>query len=305
MKMRYHQTILISCEVPWDENEQFLSDLFRAQVAHATASGFHDVYVFGTAGEGYAVTNKQFTEIVEVFAEETLRDGIHPQVGVIGLSSGQVIERIEIAHRLGFRAFQISLPSWGMLNDSEMLRFFEHVCGSFPDSKFLHYNLMRTKRLLTATDYRRVADRVPNLAATKNTGLTIPATAELMRTVPEIQHFFGETLLPIGTLYGECSLLSSFGPMMPRKTHELFSYARKRQFDKLFTFQRDYMVVVEDVIAPMRKESLIDGAYDKLLVRLGGVDIPLRLLSPYQGFDESVYEECRRTLHEKYADWLG
>ena len=48
----------------------------------------------------------------------------------------------------------------------------------------------------------------------------------------------------------------------------------------------------------------IDGAYDKVLVRLGGLPMPLRLLSPYEGLPMSVYEECRRVLHEKYPDWV-
>jgi len=302
---RYHQTILISCEVPWDENEEFMAGAFRAQVRHALASSFHDVYIFGTAGEGYAVTNSQFAQVAEVFAEETLRPGVSPQVGVIGLSTGIVVERLRIAHALGFRAFQISLPCWGALNDQEMFRFFEGVCGTFPDSRFLHYNLMRTKRLLTPGDYRALADRVPNLAATKNTGLTVQAVGDLIRLTPEIQHFVGEALLPTASLHGECSLLSSFGPMAPRKTQELFGYARAKRWDKLFTFQRDYLLMVEDVIAPMRWQTLIDGAYDKLLARLGGVEMPLRLLPPYQGFSEEVFQECHRILHEKYADWLG
>jgi dihydrodipicolinate synthase/N-acetylneuraminate lyase len=303
--MRYHQTILISCEIPWDERERFLPDLFRAQVRHALASGFHDLYIFGTAGEGYAVTTTQFAEIATVFAEETRLPGVHPQVGVIALSTATVLERLHIAHQLGFRTFQISLPAWSPLNDTELLRFFDDVCGAFPDSRFLHYNLLRSRRLLTPADYRLLAARIPNLAATKNTGLTVQAAAQLMEAAPDIQHFFSEALLPTASLYGECSLLSSFGPMLPQKTHELFRYARLRQWDKLFLFQRDYLRVVEDVIAPLRRQSLIDGAYDKVLVRLGGVPMPLRLLSPYQCFSEETYLECERILQERYPDWIG
>jgi dihydrodipicolinate synthase/N-acetylneuraminate lyase len=297
--------VLVSCEIPWDDREQFLEDIFRQQVRHAIASGFHDVYVFGTAGEGYAVDTPRFRRIVEVFWEETQAPGVVPQVGVIGLSTAQVVERISFAHQLGFRAFQISLPSWGVLNDREMLRFFQDVCGQFPDSQFLHYNLMRTKRLLNARDYRRIADAVPNLCATKNTGTTVYSTMELLRETPDIQHFFGEAMFATGCLHGECSLLSSFGPMVPAKTFEFFEYGRTKQFDKLFTFQAEYLRMVEDVIAPMRKVDLIDGAYDKVLVRLGGIPMPLRLLSPYEGFSEEVYEQCRQTLDTRYSSWKG
>jgi dihydrodipicolinate synthase/N-acetylneuraminate lyase len=302
---RYHQCILVSCEIPWDENEQLLEDLFRAEVRHALVSGFNDLYIFGTAGEGYAVDTSRFQRIVEIFREETSRPGVFPQVGVIALSTAQVKERIGFAHKIGFRAFQISLPSWGVLNDNEVMRFFEDVCGAFPDSKFLHYNLMRTKRLLGAADYRRIVERVPNLCATKNTGTTPHSTLELLRGTPEIQHFLGEAMFAQGCLLGECSLLSSFGPMIPRKSNELFELGRTRQVEKLAEASAAYLRMTEDVIAPLRKKALIDGAYDKVLVRLGGVDMPIRLLSPYESFTEADFEQCRATLHGKYADWIG
>src|SRR5262249_38093215 len=252
----------------------------------------------------YAVDNPRFQHIVEIFREETSGENIFPQVGVIGLSTATVREKIAFAYKIGFRVFQISLPSWGALNDTEMLKFLVDVCGAFPDAKFLHYNLMRTKRLLTAQDYRRIADVVPNLAATKNTGTTVSSTAELMKLTPEIQHFFGEAMFPTGCLHGACSLLSSFAPMFPARSKELFEYGRPGQIEKLFRFQKEYLDAVEDVISPLRRSALIDGAYDKALVRLGGIDMPLRMLSPYEAFSEDVFEECRSILHSRYSTWL-
>ena len=104
-KPRYPQAILISCEVPWDENEQLLEDVFRQEIRHALDS-FSHVYIFGTAGEGYAVDTPRFRRIVEVFRDET-RSAAHAQVGVIALSVPQFHERIRFAYDLGFREFQI------------------------------------------------------------------------------------------------------------------------------------------------------------------------------------------------------
>jgi dihydrodipicolinate synthase/N-acetylneuraminate lyase len=303
--IRYPQAILISCEVPWDEQENLLEDIFRQEIRHVLGAGFRHLYIFGTAGEGYAVDLPRFRQIAGIFREETNLDGVHAQVGVIALSVAQFQERLTIAYDLGFREFQVSLPSWGPLNDREMLKFFKDVCLPFPGAKFLHYNLPRTKRVLTGLEYRRIADAVPNLAATKNTGTTVNGTMDLLRHAPDLQHFFGEAMFPTGCLHGECSLLSSFGPLFPKRTHELFGYGRTRQWDKLFPFQAEYLRGVEEVIAPLRRQSLIDGAYDKVLVRLAGVPLPLRLLSPYESFSEEVFTECQGILMEKYADWLG
>lgn len=303
--MRYHQAILVSCEIPWDEEERLIEEAFRKAVRNTLAQGFENLYIFGTAGEGYAVDTETFRRVAQIFFEETRAPAVHPQVGVIGLSSAAVRERVAIAHRIGFRMFQISLPSWGALNDAETLRFFNDVCGRFPDSRFLHYNLLRTKRLLTAGDYSRIADAVPNLVATKNTGTTVATTAALMQQAPEMQHFFGEAMFPTGCLFGQCSLLSSFGPMIPSRSKLLFELGQTGQIEKLFRFQKDYLTMTEDVIAPLRRTPLMDGAYDKVLMRLGGNEMPLRLLSPYDCFSEEVYQECHAILHSRYADWLG
>lgn len=301
---RYPQTVLVSCEIPWDEQQNLLEEVFRDEVRMVLELGFKHLYVFGTAGEGYAVDTARFRQVVHIFYEETHGDDVHAQVGVIGLSTANIVERIAFAHAAGFRAFQISLPSWGAVNDVELLTFFEDVCGAFPDSQFLHYNLPRAKRVLNGADYRRLADAVPNLVATKNTGGGSQRAADLMRHAPELQHFFGEDNFMHGCMFGECSLLASLGPMVPHKTWEYFEAGRARRLDALLRLHHGFLSLLGDVFGPLLAKERIDGAYDKLIVRLGGLEeMPLRLLSPYQGFSEEEYQVCKRIFHEKYPDW--
>ena len=94
MGKRYHQAILVSCEIPWDENFRFMEDVFRDEVKGCREVGYNDLYVFGTAGEGYPVTTPMFQPIVEVFRQETDKPGVHAMVGVIGMSTAQVAEQL-------------------------------------------------------------------------------------------------------------------------------------------------------------------------------------------------------------------
>lgn len=300
---RYRQAILVSCQVPWDDQERLLEQQFREQIRYYLRCGYRDMYIFGTAGEGHAVDTERFVRIVEVFRAETEGVDVSPMVGVIGLSTATIVERLRIAYRIGFRMFQISLPSWGALNDAELLRFFTDVCGAFPDCQFLHYNLLRSRRILTASEYRRLADAIPNLVATKNTGTTVATTLQLMREAGDLQHFFGESMFPTGCAAGECSLLSSFGAFAPRKTREFFELGRAGRLEDLLRLQRAYLTMAADLQAPTRGWELMDGAYDKMWVRLAGLDMPLRLLSPYESFPEEVFQQCRRILYEQYPDW--
>jgi dihydrodipicolinate synthase/N-acetylneuraminate lyase len=302
---RYPQAILISCESPWDEHERLMEDMFRREVRMVLSQGFRHVYVFGTAGEGYAVDTPRFKQIVNIFREETNQPDVHAMVGVIGLSSANIIERIQIAYDIGFRTFQISLPSWAPLRDEEVLRFFNDVCGAFPDSGFLHYNLPRAKRLLTGIEYRRIADAVPNLVATKNTGGGLERARDLMIHAPEIQHFFSEANFIHGCHYGPCSLLSSFGPLSPQKAHALFKAGLAGRTNEMHALQHAYHDLLRIVFGPLLDEARIDGAYDKMIVRLGGLtDFPLRLLSPYSGFSEIQYAQLAERMHAHFGDWL-
>ena len=304
MAKRYHQAILVSCEIPWSEKEELLEDAFRREVGASLAS-FNNVYIFGTAGEGYAVTTSQFKDIVGIFREETDRDGVHPMVGVIAMSTPQAVERVGLAYDMGFRVFQIALPPWGELNDDEYMTYFKDVCGGFPDAKFIHYNLPRARRVLLGPDYRRLEEAVPNLAGTKNVRTDITEINSIATHTSELQHFWGEEAFAHGCLYDECSILSSWGALFPSKTKEYFHYGVTGQIEKLFRMQVEYMRVMDAFEEPTSGYERINGAWDKMIVRASGVDMPLRLLSPYQGFSSEVFERCIGAVSEKFPEWLG
>ena len=93
--------------------------------------------------------------------------------------------------------------------------------------------------------------------------------------------------------------------MTPHKTWEYFEAGRTQQVEKLFRLQHDFHKTGMDILSPVWGKERIDGAYDKIIVRLGGLEkMPLRLLSPYQSFTEAEYQACKRILHEKYPDWV-
>ncbi len=278
---RYPRAILVSCEIPWDENGQLQEGVFRRSV-QSTLQHFNHLYIFGTAGEGYAVSQAQFRRIVDIFYDETRGDDVHPMVGLIGMSTPLVLEKLQYAYERGFRAFQIALPSWGRLTDAEVMTLFRDVCGAFPAARFLHYNLPRAGRVLEAPDYRPLVDALPNLVATKNTGGGHKRASELVSEVGELQHFLGEGNFLQGSLYGECSLLTTFGSLSPHKVRDYFAAALAGGFPSMLVMQRGFHDLLADLFKILAGESKIDGAYDKLWVRLGGFEeMPLILLSPY------------------------
>jgi dihydrodipicolinate synthase/N-acetylneuraminate lyase len=303
---RYPAEIMATAVIPWTAGWQLDEGLFRREVAMLLAAGYRHLYVFGTAGEGYAVSDEQFLQITRVFVEALHAGGgedVEPMVGVISLSLPTIVARIAAARELGVRRFQISLPSWGALDEAEIFIFFEQVCGRFPDCQFLHYNLPRAKRLVTPDEYARLAAAHPNLVATKNTTDAMARVRGLLERAPMLRHFLGETGFAYGSLFGECGLLISIASTNARMGREYFEAGRARDAGTLMRLEGELQQTGRGLARLVSDGERIDGAYDKVLWKLHDPEFPLRLLPPYRAADPDAAERFVAYLREQFPHW--
>jgi dihydrodipicolinate synthase/N-acetylneuraminate lyase len=300
---RYHSCILAACCVPWKEDGGLAEEIFRREIRNLLAHLTRDLYLFGTAGEGYAVSDEQFDEIVRIFREETNQPDVRAMVGIISLSLSTMIERIERAREIGIRHFQISLPSWGALSDGELKQFFKETCGRFPDCAFLHYNLMRTKRLVTPEEYGRLACEHPNLVAAKNSTDSMERIQGLMAKAPQLQHFFTETGYGYASQIGECGLLISIASVHFAEAKRYFDAGWRGDSAKLLRGQQELLGMISDIVTLGRAEAHMDGAYDKVFCKIHDREFPLRLLSPYAGLSDETFQKIVALIQSKYPRW--
>jgi len=299
---RFPRCILGTRCIPWDEHGEFVESIFRRGIRSTLSVGTRHQYVFGTAGEGYAVTDRQFDQITAAFADEMHQGGAEPMVGVIGLSLGTMCERIRRCHDQGINLFQISLPAWGALNDRELFSFFANVCGAFQDCRFLHYNLPRAKRLVTGPEYGRLADAHPNFVATKNTSDSLSHIQSLQEDAPQLQHFLSERGYAHGSVFGECGILASLIMNWP-KLHALLDAGIRGDIAAMTTIQRECSLVLQTLFEVV-PAGRIDGAYDKLFEKMYDAEFPLRLLPPYDGSTDDEFHAFVRLLSDRLPDWI-
>lgn len=290
---RFPPAIVATCVVPWTAQFELDEPRFRRNIREQLVRLTRHLYVFGTAGEGYAVSDAQFDRIARIFWDEMRQGGGDAMLGVISLSLPTVIERIARGLALGFPRFQISFPSWGALSDAEVDRFFQETCGRFPEAEFLHYNLQRTKRVLGAQDYARIAPRHPNLVAVKMGGGTDRAKlVELVTCAPDVQFCFGAAAFARIRDEHECAHLISIASTNLARGRE-FTDARG---EKLAAMARELDLVLTALSAAAGDSVHMDGVYDKLLWKLHDPSFPLRLLPPYASCDDGALERLRARL---------
>lgn len=304
MKKRYPRMALGAVLLPWREDFTLDEPLFRKGIKALVDGGLKYIYTFGTAGEGYGVGEKMFSEITAIFADELKDTGTVPITGVISLSMEEMIRRLEIAYGLGIRDFQISFPSWGALTDEEVLIFFHDVCDRFPDCRFMHYNNGgRSKKLLKAKDYIRLADEIPNLAAVKFMNDSLEDVINVVRAETPIQFVLSEYGYGLGCLYGECSMLfSSIATHLPT-AWRLYEAGLKQDIPTIVKLEQE-VALSQEILFETCKTPVINAAYDKLYVKAFIPEFPMRLYPPYQTFSEKQVEDYMREMKMRLPQWF-
>jgi dihydrodipicolinate synthase/N-acetylneuraminate lyase len=302
---RFERCILATTVLPWTETFNLDEGLFRDEVRYLIDHGCRNLYAFGTAGEGYAVDDAQFEQVARVFADELRTGGAEPMLGVISLSLATIMRRIAFARdSLGVRLFQISLPSWGALEEAEVRTFFEHVLGNFEDCQFLHYNLLRAKRLLTGRDYAAIAADHPNLVATKNSTDSMQRIRELTECAPMLRHFLNERGFVYGSLLGECGLLMSVASVNLDMARRYFDAGCARDMQSLVRMEGELDALSSELVRLVSGGvTRIDGAFDKVLWWLHDRRFPLRLLPPYDGATHTSAEAFAAFVSQRYPEW--
>ncbi len=303
-RFRYPPGILGTCCVPWDKDYHLDEEIFRKAV-RSILKNTPLIYIFGTAGEGYAVSREEFTHIVSIFSDEMKNAGAQPMVGVIDLSLSEILKRIEIAVDLGVKQVQISLPSWAALNEEESGVFFRDILTSFPDVDFLHYNLQRSGRILRPEEYKELSEKYSNFVGAKITGDSMRYIEELMGFDLAMRFFFTSPGYTYASMLGECGFLISAASCNWHAANRYYEAGRDGDVKTLLQLQMEIGSITRELISCVGDSGHIDGAFDKIFLKTHIRDFPLRLLPPYSYPPDSAFEKFLDILKRKYPGWYN
>jgi dihydrodipicolinate synthase/N-acetylneuraminate lyase len=299
---RYPAGILATCCIPWKTDNTFDEAVFRKAVRSVLA---HTplIYIFGTAGEGYAPSREQYSAIVSVFVDEMKKGGAAPMIGVIGISLSEILRRIEIARSFGAKTFQISLPSWEALNPDETKLYFREILTAFPDSGFFHYNLIRSGRIIIPEEYEYLSGEYPNLIGAKITSDSTRYIEKLMGLNLPLQFFFTGPGYPYASMHGECGFLISVASCNWKAAALYYNAGRDGDRSTLLQIQEELGGMTRELLRCVGDTGHIDGAYDKIFLKMHLPEFSLRLLPPYSYPPDSAFEEFREIVKNRYPRW--
>jgi dihydrodipicolinate synthase/N-acetylneuraminate lyase len=216
-----------------------------------------------------------------------------------------MLDRIEYAAGVGCQVFQFAFANWGRLNDKELVTLFREVCGRYPQLKFIHYNLVKSGRLVQPREYARLADEHPNLVGTKYGAGDPEMVNGLQIAAGSLRHFFTELGFFYGSVVGECGLLASIASTSAHSARQYFEAAIRGDRQTMASMYGELARMMSALRESVGDGPHLDAAYDKILSKVNDERFPLRLLPPYEGATDDAYLRYRQTLVTQFPRWLN
>ncbi len=286
----------------------YIEEDYRADIASVCGSGTHGIYTTGTTGEWYAMDDEEFRWMVEVFLEETGKFETLTQIGCGGLSTEAAVRRVKIAVGGSSKpdGLQILLPPWQPLTDDEVVDFLKAIADAAEGVPLIHYNTMRSKRLLTHIEYERILPAVPTLIGSKTINDDIEQTIDILRAGLPMNHFIGhEWNLVAGTIWGSKGVYSDYVCYWPKACLKLWELCETKAWAEAFELQERFINYRREAQVPLLDRGYTDSAWDKGKTEAGGfLRCKRHIRLPYRSMSAEDVAHMRAVGNKHFAEWL-
>ena len=151
---------------PMYEDEMVNLDEFRNQVDRLIDSGIHGIFVFGTNGESYILSEEEKLEVIKTAVEQAA--GRVPVYAGTGLNGTKDTIRFSLkAKELGVDALSIITPGFAAASQDELYTHFKTVAEAV-DLPIILYNIpARTGNAIAPATVGKLS-KIPNIVGVKD-----------------------------------------------------------------------------------------------------------------------------------------
>ena len=292
--------VWVAMPTPWTVDGRIDGGAVRDLLRRYAAAGLDGAYTTGTDGEMHVLDLPEFKSLVDAFAVAADETGLPVQVGCTWQHTDGVIERARYAREKGIARVQIALPSWVPLSDDEILRYFAAVQTALPDVVIIHYNIARSGRFLTGTDYRRILEVAPNLAGSKHTGGDVGSLIEIVQATPELAHFVVDSQIVPGALFGAKGFYSFVANLSPAFALGLWRCCMEGRWEEAARMGETCAAFFRTWLASC-PEITASPALAKIATRAGVfAEMPLAVRAPYRAGDASHVAALTQLIAERF-----
>jgi 4-hydroxy-tetrahydrodipicolinate synthase len=285
--------IIAAMLTPMYDDERINEEELRRQVNRQIEAGLHGLFVFGTNGEAYILSEKEKLRILEVVVDENRgRLPVYAGTGLPG--TAETIRLSREAVKIGADALSVVTPYFAALSQEELYRHYAALADAV-DAPVILYNIpARTGVSITVETAERLKTH-GNIAGVKDSSGNFDTILRLIeRTGDRLAVLSGNDSLVLWTLLaggrgGICGLANLF----PRTVASIYGHWKAGEFEEAKKAQ-DSLRPIRDCFTLGNPNTIVKLAANLLGHPAG----PCR--RPFFTDDPRVREKLREVLETRY-----
>lgn len=285
------QGIIPAMVTPFDGNGRLHEEVARQMIRRLLQAGAHGIFVLGTNGEFFAMTDDEKVELVRIAADE-IAGKIPLYAGAGSITTSETVSLSRQLEVAGADALSIITPYFVPVNQSEIYEHFAAVAGS-TDLPIVLYNIpARTGVMLEAGTVASLS-QIPNIVGVKDSSGNFEHMLQLIQqTDNDFSVLAGTDAFILSVLMaGGSGAIAASANIAPETVVSIYNDWQAGQLTEAAKAQADIAVVRK-----LMQFGTIPAGLKEVMNQLGiGVGSP-RL--PVQPVDEAARNAIAQALGE-------
>lgn len=287
-KYKFHG-IIPPLVTPFTSSGQVDEEGLRAVIRYVRSGGVHGVFIAGSTGEAYALSDDQLFRALEIAIDE-VQDELPVFLGTGRITTSESVRIAKEAERIGADALSVVTPYFITPSQDELYDHFEAIAKATSLPILLYNNPGRTGVVIEPDTIARLAV-LNNVVGMKDSSGNMGKMVDALRMCPEgFALFCGFDMIIYPTLAaGGVGAVPASGNIAPRLIVEMYEQFRAGNLQEARRLQ--------ERLAPLRKAfslgtfpAVLKEGLNLLGVPAGNPLLPVRPLKP------EAREELRKTL---------
>lgn len=179
--------IIVPIVTPMKDNEEINTDELRRQIERMISAGIHGIFVFGTNGEGYILSETEKKEILSVCIEQ-VHGRVPVYAGTGSISTAETIRMSKWAEQAGADVLSIITPSFAVASQREMITHYRKVADSVSCPIVLYNIPARTGNALAPATVKELS-KLPNIIGVKDSSGNFDNILQYIEQTRECEDF--------------------------------------------------------------------------------------------------------------------
>lgn len=291
--------------LPINDDDSIDFEKLSDEIDALLAAGVNGIYSNGTAGEFHTQTDEEFDLVNQLLALKCQAHGMLFQIGASHPVPMVMVGRIRRAKCLRPAAFQVILPDWVRVTQTEAIDFLTRIAAEAAPIPIVLYNPPHAKRVFQPEEYLALIDTIPSLISIKLLDGD-DSWYNRMQPVAEKAAIFvpGHHLatgISKGVAQGAYSNVACINPWGAQRWWQLIH----TDITEALAIERRIQAFFSQYIEPFAAQGYSNPALDKLLATVGDWSaIGTRLRWPYQWISQQEVADVRRGAKEHLPGWF-